>query len=140
MKLKLLLAVCLSVLLLNSCQRDQSNSASLGRPVKATGQISTAQVVNQIVEAACGECQFDMEGTSCDLAVRIDGKAYFVDGSFIDGHGDAHGNDGLCNCIRQAKVSGELKDGRFVSTSFDLLPANNPKNTVKKDGIEKLDR
>jgi hypothetical protein len=28
----------------------------------------------------------------CELAVRIDGKPYFVDGTF-DSHGDAHAND-----------------------------------------------
>ena len=43
-----------------------------------------------IVETACGECQFGMKGKSCDLAVRIDGKSYFVDGTTIDEHGDAH--------------------------------------------------
>jgi hypothetical protein len=30
-----------------------------------------------------------MEGHGCELAVRIDGKSYFVDGSSIDSHGDA---------------------------------------------------
>ncbi len=37
-----------------------------------------------IVAASCGECQFKMLGRSCDLAVRIDGKSYFVDGTTID--------------------------------------------------------
>jgi hypothetical protein len=36
---------------------------------------------SQIVEAACGQCQFEMEGYGCELAVRIDGKPYFVDGT-----------------------------------------------------------
>ena len=62
------------------------------------------------------------EGSGCDLAVRIDGKSYYVDGSSIDDHGDAHGDDGLCNCIRKAKVTGEIKDGRFVAASFEVLP------------------
>ena len=33
-----------------------------------------------IAEASCGQCQFKMEGKGCDLAVRINGKSYFVDG------------------------------------------------------------
>jgi hypothetical protein len=49
----------------------------------------------QIVEASCGQCQFGMEGHGCELAVRIDGKSYFVDGSSIDSHGDAHAKDGF---------------------------------------------
>jgi hypothetical protein len=49
------------------------------------------------VEAACGECRFGLPGSGCDLAVRIDGVAYFVDGTGIDDHGDAHAQDGFCN-------------------------------------------
>jgi len=76
----------------------------------------------QIVEAACGECMFKMKGDDCDLAVRLDGKAYFVDGSKIDDHGDAHADNGFCNSVRKASVSGKIIDGRFVATSFKLLP------------------
>lgn len=64
-----------------------------------------------------------MKGDGCDLAVRIDGKSYYVDGSSIDDHGDAHGDDGLCNSIRKAKVSGEIVDGHFVATSVEVLPS-----------------
>jgi len=37
-----------------------------------------------IVEASCGQCQFGLPGRGCDLAVRIDGDAYYVDGTGID--------------------------------------------------------
>lgn len=77
----------------------------------------------QIVEAACGQCKFDMkEKTGCDLAVRIDGKSYFVDGTDINKHGDAHAEDGFCSTIRKAEVVGEVKNGRFVASNFKLLP------------------
>ena len=76
----------------------------------------------QIVEASCGQCQFGMEGHGCELAVRIDGKNYFVDGTSIDSHGDAHANDGFCAAIRKAAVIGEIKNNRFVVTEFKLLP------------------
>lgn len=75
----------------------------------------------QIVEASCGQCQFKLEGEGCDLAVRIDGKAYFVDGSDIDDHGDAHASDGFCEAIRKAEVKGQIVDGRFKAESFKLL-------------------
>lgn len=75
----------------------------------------------QIVEASCGECQFGMKGKSCDLAIRIDGKSYFVDGTTINDHGDAHAEDGFCNAIRKAKVTGTLKNDRFKATSFILV-------------------
>ena len=78
-----------------------------------------------VVEASCGQCMFGMPGNGCDLAVRIDGKTYYVDGTGIDDHGDAHAHDGFCNAIRQARVAGYVDDDadRFIVTSFELLPS-----------------
>jgi hypothetical protein len=75
----------------------------------------------QIVETACGECQLGLKGKSCDLAVRIDGKSYFVDGTDIDSHGDAHAKDGFCNSVRKAEVQGEIINDRFKVTYFKLI-------------------
>ena len=78
--------------------------------------------INQIVDASCGQCQFGITGKAgCDLAVRIDGKSYFVDGTSIHDHGDAHADDGFCEAIRQAEVKGEIIDGRFKAESFTLV-------------------
>lgn len=83
----------------------------------------------QIVEAACGQCQFGMTGKGgCDLAVRIDGKSYFVDGTDINKHGDAHAADGFCSAVRKAEVVGEIKGDRFVVSEFKLLPAETNEN------------
>lgn len=90
-------------------------------PAKETS-VTVKHAQYQTVEAACGECQFEMEGSGCDLAVRIDGVAYFVDGTEIDDHGDAHAEDGFCNAIGHARVKGELIDGRFHATEFELVP------------------
>ena len=88
----------------------------------ANGQDNKEHSKVQIVEASCGQCQFGMKEKGCDLAVRIDGKSYFVDGTAIDSHGDAHANDGFCAAIRKAAVVGEIKNNRFVVSSFKLLP------------------
>lgn len=80
-----------------------------------------------VIEAACGECQFKLKGDDCDLAVRIDGKAYFVDGTNIDSHGDAHAKDGFCNAVRKAEVQGELVNNRFKVTYFKLLKSEEKK-------------
>ena len=78
--------------------------------------------INEVVEAACGQCQFKMtEKSGCDLAVKIDGKSYFVDGTTIHDHGDAHADDGFCETIRQVEVKGEIIDGRFKAESFTLI-------------------
>jgi hypothetical protein len=77
----------------------------------------------QIVEASCGQCQFGMKDKKgCDLAVRIDGKSYFVEGTKLDSHGDAHAKDGFCSTIRKAEVVGEIKGNKFIASSFKLLP------------------
>ncbi len=76
----------------------------------------------QVVETSCGQCQFGLKTKKgCDLAVRIDGKAYFVEGTTIDEHGDAHASDGFCEAIRKAKVQGKVKDDKFKATYFKLL-------------------
>jgi hypothetical protein len=75
-----------------------------------------------IAEASCGQCQFKMKGKGCDLAVRIKGKSYFVDGTKIDDHGDAHAKDGFCQKIRKAEIKGTFVNNRFIATYFKLLP------------------
>ncbi|MCP4438798.1 MAG: hypothetical protein GY810_07625 [Aureispira sp.] len=80
------------------------------------------ELSQKMVEASCGQCNFGLAGNSCDLAIRVDGKAYFVDGAKIDDHGDAHADHGFCNAIRQAKVDGKVENGRFLATNFELMP------------------
>ena len=76
----------------------------------------------QIVEAACGQCQFNLtEISGCDLAVRMNGKSYFVDNTNIDDHGDAHADDGFCNTVRTAQVKGKIVEGRFKVELFELI-------------------
>ncbi|MCH2123611.1 MAG: DUF6370 family protein [Pirellulaceae bacterium] len=76
---------------------------------------------DEIVEASCGECQFGMPGNGCNLAIRWEGHVFFVDGTGIDDHGDAHAESGFCNCIRPARVSGLLVQGRFNADKFALI-------------------
>ena len=91
--------------------------ASMNAQEKKTAQKT------QVVEASCGQCQFGMKDKpGCDLAVRIDGKSYFVEGTDINKHGDAHAHDGFCSAIRQAEVVGEVKNNKFVVSQFKLLP------------------
>ena len=94
---------------------------------KAVNKLDSTKKV-LVVEASCGQCQFGLAGTDCDLAVRIDGKAYYVDGSHIDDHGDAHADDGFCNAIRKAEVQGEVINNRFKATYFKLVKAEPKKN------------
>lgn len=95
--------------------------------ITATAQDKTIKTPDKnkeilTVDAACGQCKLGLTGKSCDLAVRINGQSYFVDGSDIDSHGDAHADDGFCNAIRKAKVQGEIVNNRFKASYFQLIP------------------
>lgn len=82
----------------------------------------------QLVEASCGQCQFKMAGKGCNLAIQIKGQAYFVDGTNIDDHGDAHAKDGFCEKVRMAEVKGKIVNNRFITTYFKLLPETSKRN------------
>ena len=93
----------------------------------AKGQKNVEKVESlpiQVVEASCGQCNFGLTSKKgCDLAVKIDGKAYWVDGTDIHSHGDAHGDGGFCTTVRKAEIAGKIgDDGRFKATHFVLLP------------------
>jgi len=111
-KITIVLMLCSLLFAIKAPAQDQKNN-----------RVALPDSVKQIylVEAACGECQFRMKGNSCDLAIRMNGVVYFVDGTKIDDHGDAHAKNGFCNAIRKAQVQGEIKEGRFVATYFKLL-------------------
>jgi hypothetical protein len=76
----------------------------------------------QSVEASCGKCKLGLKGTSCELAVRVAGHSYYVDGYNIDDFGDAHDDSGFCKAIRKAEVQGFVVNGRFKASYFKLLP------------------
>lgn len=110
-----LVIICLSV---NIC---------IGQTKKPTKK-ALAKETLQVVEASCGECKFGIKGNDCDLAVQIKGKAYFVDRTKIDDHGDAHANDDFCEKIRKAEVKGSVVNKRFFATYFKLFPEETGKN------------
>jgi hypothetical protein len=53
--------------------------------------------------------------------VKYEGKAYAVEGTGLDDHGDAHEEKGFCMAVRKAKVQGSLQGEKFVVTYFELL-------------------
>jgi hypothetical protein len=87
---------------------------------KPAGKLDHSKPVLTL-EASCGTCNFEMKGKGCFLAVKYEGKAYAVEGTSIDDHGDAHEEKGFCMAVRKAKVQGNLKGDKFVVTYFELL-------------------
>jgi len=103
-------------LTLTACERSGSDTTTVSLTLKEA-----------VVDASCGQCNLDLQGSGCDLAIRTpDGKALFVHGFSIDEFGDAHAEDGFCACIRQARVTGHTEEAKggtyFRATAFELLP------------------
>jgi len=71
-------------------------------------------------EAACGICMLNMQGEECELAVKIKDSKYYVIGTGIDDHGNAHSKKGFCNAIRKADIQGKVIDNKFHITYFKL--------------------
>lgn len=107
----LIVALCLGVFAITANAQTA--------PKKA---VAAKVITKQTVDIACGECQFKMKGKDCELAVKIDGKSYFVDGKNIDDFGDAHGEHGFCNAVSKAEVTGEIVNNRFKAKEIKLLP------------------
>lgn len=87
---------------------------------KSTGNFDKKKQVYEVL-ASCGTCNFKMKAPGCPLAIKLDDKYYFVDGTKIDDHGDAHADDGFCNVVKKAKVQGTIKGDRFTTTYFEII-------------------
>lgn len=84
---------------------------------------SNSKETTQVAEVSCGQCKFELDSENgCSLAIRIDEKAYFVEGFKIDDFGDAHDeHTGFCNVIRKGEVTGYVEDGKFIASSIELV-------------------
>ncbi|MDC3350426.1 DUF6370 family protein [Flavobacteriaceae bacterium] len=72
-------------------------------------------------EAACGICMLNMQGEECELAVKIKDSKYYVIGTGIDDHGNAHSKKGFCNAIKKAEIQGKVINNKYHITYFELV-------------------
>ena len=107
---KLLLSLLVMIIFSIANAQDSSNKKLVYNPKKPVYE----------VEATCGNCIYKMGGKGCHLAIKFKGKNYFVDGTGIDDHGDAHDTAGFCNAIKKAKVQGSVVGDKFLVTYFKL--------------------
>ena len=110
MKKLLALSICLVFAILTRAQ-EEKKSIHIPDPTQKT----------EVVKAACGQCVFGMSGNDCTLAVKIKNKTYFVVGTGVDDHGDAHAKDGFCNKVRKAEIQGALIENKYHVTYFKLI-------------------
>jgi Family of unknown function (DUF6370) len=93
---------------------------------RTVGKINDQQPVLEM-EAGCGMCMFGVKDNDCRLTLKKNEKTYYVKGTDIDDHGDAHADDGFCNATRRARVQGSFSGDTLVVSYFELIH-----NSVKK--------
>ena len=78
--------------------------------------------IEGFVISSCGICNFGYKkNKGCSLTIKIGDTVYPVEGTKIHNHGDPHSEEGFCNSIRVAYVSGKIEKKKFHSSSFTLI-------------------
>lgn len=69
-----------------------------------------------LTETGCASCSYKMPGVrGCQTAVKLDGKAYLLEGVETNAHAD-----GLCDATKFARIAGKVHNGRFVATHYEI--------------------
>ena len=77
--------------------------------------------IDGFVVASCNKCNFgNFKNKKCSMAISIDKNVYEVKGHTHD-HRKAHNDDGICNALRIAHVSGNIKGNNFIAERFTLM-------------------
>ena len=80
------------------------------------------KVENKVVLIGCGMCQFKIKSEKkCAAFVKIDGDFYQLEGVNKSIFGDPDAAGGYCTVTKKARVSGEIKKGKFFATSFSFI-------------------
>ncbi len=120
---KLAVAV-LTAMMITGCGGSKDTAAPIApnapNAPSASGNTDTATAETKTYEVGCGGCIFEMaDAEGCEAAVKVDGKAYRIEGVEIPAH-----KIGLCSGSAEADMAGEVQDGIFVATSFALTGAD----------------
>lgn len=80
------------------------------------------KIENKVVQTGCGMCMFKVNSAkSCGVYAKIDNQFYEVIGLDKKVVGTGHEADGYCEVVKKARVSGEIKRGKFYATSFKYI-------------------
>ncbi|NQZ56929.1 MAG: hypothetical protein HRT88_05590 [Lentisphaeraceae bacterium] len=114
---KLILSAIFSAsLLFTACEKKEATATPAATaPVAKALEIPTDA---KDFEVACGSCIYKLDEVEvCETWVKVGDKSHKLTGAPIDAH-----NTGLCKHAAQAKLVGEVKDGKFVATFAALAP------------------
>ena len=80
------------------------------------------KIENKVVETGCGMCQFKVKSAKgCAVFVKINDQFYPVEGVSKIVVGTGHEDDGYCKMTKRARITGEIKKGKFYATSFNYI-------------------
>ena len=81
--------------------------------------------IQGFVIASCNKCNLGKStDKKCSMGIRVNDKVYVVEG---DSHNkkESHKQDGICNALRVAYVSGKIKGNKFQANDFALINSPN---------------
>ena len=77
--------------------------------------------IEGFVITSCNKCNFGkVKNKTCSLGIKIDNKIYEVK-NYFNNHNTAHDDDGICNALRIAYVSGAIIGDKFYSDEFTMI-------------------
>ena len=77
--------------------------------------------IEGFVIASCNKCNLGkIKNRRCSLGIKINDQIYEVK-NYLDDHSTAHDDDGICNALRIAYVSGKIKGDKFYSDEFTMI-------------------
>ena len=98
----------------NNVDTHQKNSSFINK-------ISLSGNVEGFVIASCNKCNLGQtKDKKCSMGIQIDNNIYEVK-NHSHNHDSAHNNDGICNALRIAYVSGKIRSNNFYANNFELI-------------------
>ena len=122
-----IISLLLSNLVIAGCGKCQINNKN--DATKKTSALVTIVPPNGEIQgfviASCNKCNLGKStDKKCSMGIRVNDKVYAVEG---DSHNkkESHKEDGICNALRVAYVSGKIKGNKFQANDFALINSPN---------------
>ena len=111
--------------LFTSCDNAKEGTTEAVEVKPVTVDTTFTKAVDGKVEAGCGMCTFNVEGVNrCETWIKVEGKVFPLAGVEYNAH-----TGGLCSPdSKQASVAGEVKEGKFTATKFEISAADIAEN------------
>ena len=106
------------------CQINNKNDATKKTSALVTSVPSNGEIQGFVI-ASCNKCNLGKNtDKKCSMGIRVNDKVYAVEG---DSHNkkESHKQDGICNALRVAYVSGKIKGNKFQANDFALINSPN---------------